>query len=208
VKRLFLQLLAIVLALLVVFGAASPLGVEGFFDPARWASAGTPAVALLSIAVLAVDVLLPVPSSLVMTANGALFGAWGGAVVSLIGSVAASVVAYAIGRSRLASQLLRPEEDSRSGALLERWGGLAVALSRPLPLLAEAVGVIAGARRMPFLPFLAASMAGCAPMSSLYALIGAGTRMYTLPLALLAYAVVAGATYALARRTQRLTLDA
>ena len=47
-------------------------------------------VALIGISLLVADVILPVPSSLIMVANGAFFGIALGTILSLIGSLGAS----------------------------------------------------------------------------------------------------------------------
>src|SRR5215510_6002509 len=60
-------------------------------DSARW-------IAAVSIAaLLASDVVLPIPSSIVSTAAGVLLGFWQGAIVIWIGMMAACLIGYALG---------------------------------------------------------------------------------------------------------------
>ncbi len=81
-------------------------------------------VAIVGISLLISDVILPVPSSLVMIANGALFGIVPGTLLSVIGSLGAALVGFFIGR-RGSSFLIRfvpVKEQSRANRLLAKWG--------------------------------------------------------------------------------------
>jgi uncharacterized membrane protein YdjX (TVP38/TMEM64 family) len=92
--------------MLAVFGIAELLALplsSGESPDLGEAGAGA---AALSLALLAGDVLLPVPSSGVMVANGTLFGPVGGSLLSLAGSELAALLGYWLCR--------------RGGALLDR----------------------------------------------------------------------------------------
>ena len=112
----------------------------GFLDRRSWA------VALTGVALLVADVVLPVPSAGVMIAQGAVFGLVAGSVLSLVGGTGATVAAYLVGRrSRgLVERLVSPEQQRRAEAFLDRHGVWAIVVSRPVPMLAETVGIIAG----------------------------------------------------------------
>src|SRR5690606_9981872 len=111
---------------------------------------------------LVVDVFVPVPSSFVMVAHGALFGPWLGTLLSVAGSVGAVLLAYAVGRAGgpLVERLASAEEKARADRLVRRWGAVAVALSRPVPLLAETVAILAGASGIGWLRAALAALAG------------------------------------------------
>ena len=81
--------------MLALFAAAELLGVSLLTDPASWLEQRELLAALLSLGLLLVDVVAPVASSAVMTANGALFGVAGGTLLSLAGSVGAAAIAFA-----------------------------------------------------------------------------------------------------------------
>jgi hypothetical protein len=66
-------------------------------DPAPQLAQDGPAAAAVGVGLLVVDVVLPVPSSAVMVAHGALFGVVLGALLSLLGSVGAAMVGSAWG---------------------------------------------------------------------------------------------------------------
>lgn len=56
---------------------------------------------------------------------------------------------------------------------VDRWGALAIAASRPVPLLAESVSILAGSTAISWRTLLAGSLAGSAPASAIYAYAGA-----------------------------------
>ncbi len=80
----------------------------------------------------------------------------------------------------------------------------AIILTRPLPLIAEAASVLAGARKMNFPIFAAASAAGAIPIAVLYAVVGAGIAQNHSPLTfILIYLMVAGAAFVVAKFLRR-----
>jgi uncharacterized membrane protein YdjX (TVP38/TMEM64 family) len=103
-----------------------------------------------------------VPSSVVMIALGATFGLAVGIVLSVVGSVGGFALGYFIGRRSQGSltSALDGGDVVRAVALVRRWGLLAVAVSRPLPLVAETVAFAAGAFGMRPTPAFAAAVVG------------------------------------------------
>jgi uncharacterized membrane protein YdjX (TVP38/TMEM64 family) len=106
--------------------------------------------ASIGVGLLVIDIVLPVPSSVVMLAHGALFGIVPGAALSVLGRTGNAVVGVLLGRS--AGGLLsrrdarRPSTEHTRGAdLVRRWGLAAVVLTRPVPVLAESTLVAAAA---------------------------------------------------------------
>ncbi|MFL6202880.1 MAG: TVP38/TMEM64 family protein [Thermoanaerobaculia bacterium] len=161
---------------LALFGIVEALDVPFLTDPGPWLSgSGRWGAAAIGVGLLIADVFLPVPASLIMVAHGALFGILGGTLLSLFGGLAASAVGFAVGR-RGGPALHRwvPEDERRrADALLRKWGDLAVVVTRPVPILAESVAILAGTSPLGWRRFLVASAAGLLPVSLLYALTGA-----------------------------------
>lgn len=160
---------------LLLFLLVEWLQVPLLTDPSGSLERGGVWGALLGVGLLIADVVLPVPSSLVMIAHGALFGVAWGTLLSLIGSVGAALSGFALGR-RGGKWLARvvPEEDrARIEQMLERWGALAIVVTRPVPLLAETTAVMAGASAMTWRRAALAALAGSLPAALLYALTGA-----------------------------------
>ena len=189
--------------LLALFLIVEALDVPLLMDPTPWLERGGPVAALVGVLLLTVDVLLPVPSNVVMLANGALFGVVGGTLLSLVGSMGAAVAGFWIGRrgGTILDAFVPATEHRRADSLLERWGVAAIVMTRPLPLLAETVMVLAGASPLGWGRAMVAATLGLLPTCLLYALVGAtaiglreGAITFVLTIA------IAGALGLLARR--------
>lgn len=167
----------IALTLLLLFFAAQAAGFDVEGAPPMPAKAGVLA-AITGIALLIADVFLPIPSSLVMVAHGTLFGVAGGTLLSLAGSVASALTAFAVGRagSGAIRRLITPREHEYASSLLARWGVTAVALTRPVPILAETVAILAGSSRLTWLQTAIAAAAGSIVPALAYAWAGAHAR--------------------------------
>jgi uncharacterized membrane protein YdjX (TVP38/TMEM64 family) len=161
---LVLALAALVMVVAVLVAEAA--GPDALNDPATWQSDATPAVAAASSGLLAADALLPVPSSVVMTLNGTVFGVAAGTLVSLLGATASAAIAFAVG-TRFTGDVGRP-----FGPAMARHGAVVVAVTRPLPIAAELAAATAGATGMPLRRFLPAAACGATVTSFVYALAG------------------------------------
>lgn len=169
---------AIASTILVIFFAASSAGIAVLNDPTAAMGDARPLAAMAGVLLLVADVLLPVPSSLVMVANGALFGGLLGTLLSLIGSVASALTAFAIGRAGNGAirRFVTPNEHDRAGALLARWGVVAIAVSRPIPIVAETVAILAGSSPLRWRDVTVAAAAGSIVPAAAYAWAGAHAR--------------------------------
>ncbi len=106
---------------------------------------------------LALDVVLPVPSSIVSTAAGVLLGFWRGAVVVWTGMMVACLLGYALGAraAGLARRFVGEPGLERADSLVRRYGDWTIVMCRPVPVLAEASVIFAGLVGAPFVRFLA-----------------------------------------------------
>ncbi len=166
---------AVMAAMLLTFAVVEAAGVEWLSDPRPLLDAGGVLAAVTGIGLLVADVLLPVPSSGVMLAHGALFGILVGATLSLVGSLSAFSLGFALGRrgERAVERLVAEEERSRADQLLRRWGVLAIVVTRPVPILAETVAFMAGSSPLGWRTSLGAALVGSLPAAVLYAVAGA-----------------------------------
>ena len=174
-KRYIQMAAVLIVCFTILFLIVEALHVPLLSDPTPWMKHGGVIAAVVGVSLLVADVLLPVPSSLVMVAHGALFGVLWGTVLSLLGSVGAAVFGFAIGRrgGRLMERIATPGERAQARSVLARWGTLAIIVTRPVPLLAETVAIMAGASSMTWRSLIVASFAGSLPPALLYALTGA-----------------------------------
>lgn len=172
--RWFWLTLAVVALILVPFF----LFEEYFTALADRAASGqlsTPwALAVIS-GLLALDVFLPVPSSVVSAAAGLLLGFWRGAAVVWAGMMVSCALAYIVGArsSRLAGRLVGADGLARAAVAAERYGLAALAFCRPVPVLAETSVIFAGVMRVPFARFMAICAWSNLGIAVVYAGIGA-----------------------------------
>lgn len=176
-RTLFLTLavLALIIIPFCLFGASIDAWTVRLLRQAAdhpWATG-----ALLS-ALLATDIVLPVPSSLASTACGMVLGLFGGTCASFAGMSVSALAGYALGRwaAPAARRLLGEREAAILEALHRRHGVWLLLALRPVPVLAEASVLFSGIVRMPFGRALTATFVGNAGVSLVYAAIGAGGR--------------------------------
>lgn len=145
---LVVALLAFVLVPFALVGAQADAWALGLLEALRdrpgW-------VALALVALLAADVVAPVPSSVASVLAGALVGFAGGALASFVGMTLGCGVGYLLGRSagRGGARRLLGSELERLEAGWARWGDAFLVVARPVPVLAEASVIAAGMGAMP-----------------------------------------------------------
>lgn len=131
--------------------------------------------AIIALILLA-DILLPVPSSLVSGLAGALLGFWSGVLVIWLGMSAGCLLGYWLGRSAGHAAMRRivgPAQTERARALFAGKGGVALVVTRAVPVLAEALVLGAGAARMPLVSFMLLTGAANLAVALAYAAVGA-----------------------------------
>lgn len=189
----------------LLFVVVESFGIPILHDPSSWLEQGGTLAAVVGVGLLTVDVFLPVPSSVVMLLHGALFGVWLGMLLSLAGSMGAAVVGFALGRigGPLLERLVSPAERAQADRLLERWGVLAIIITRPVPILAETVVILAGASPLSWGRAVAASLVGSLPAALLYALAGStAARWGNGLLVFAAVLILAGIAWLVGRRIE------
>jgi len=124
---------------------------------------------------LAADVLLPVPSSVVAVAAGMRLGFLGAVATIAIGSTLGCLVGWVLGRGLGRPGLRRfvgLDALARFDVLIDRYGVGALLLARPIPVLAEASVIAAGAGRFGLVRTLGWTTAANVVVALVYA--GAG----------------------------------
>lgn len=130
-------------------------------------------LALLLVTLLALDVLLPVPSSLVALLAVAALGAIGGYLVIFIGLCLGASLGYWLGAGyfRLLSNWLGLRT-WQPGQLAYRLSTLSLVCLRGVPVLAETSVLAAGMQRYPLRQFLLVTTLANAGLALVYAAIG------------------------------------
>jgi uncharacterized membrane protein YdjX (TVP38/TMEM64 family) len=132
---------------------------------------------VVSIALLVADaVFLPLPATIILVANGLVFGLWTGAIVSLTGSLLGGTIAYAIGRyfgRELLARFLSTERLDATDRIMAKYGGWALVLERWIPgVPGDPMSYAAGITRMPFIKFLVLTSIGLIPANVVAAYVG------------------------------------
>jgi uncharacterized membrane protein YdjX (TVP38/TMEM64 family) len=153
---------------------------------------------------LALDVVLPVPSSIVSTAAGVLLGFWRGAAVIWAGMMVACLIGYALGAraSGLARRFVGAAGLQRAESLVQRYGDWTIVICRPVPVLAEASVIFAGLVGAPFARFLTLTALSNLGIAIGYAAFGAfSMRVDSFLVAFLGALVIPGAAIGLVKLT-------
>ncbi len=175
-RRYLLLIAGLLIIFLSLFLLAEALGIPLLTEPTPWLKQRGLAAAAVGVGLLIADVLLPIPSSLVMIAHGAVFGVPVGTLLSLAGSEGAALAGFALGRyggAPLIARLVSSTERERIDRLLARYGALAIVVTRPVPLIAETTAIMAGASPLGWGRTALAALVGSLPPALLYALTGA-----------------------------------
>lgn len=161
-----------------------------------WITRAGAGSALTVVALLAVDLFLPIPSSIVMVLSGAAFGVWWGSLLSIVGSVGGEWLGFELVRRygrRASAAIVGDDEIDRLGRVFATHGAAAIVVTRALPVVMETMSVVAGLSRMTRRTFLVASLIGTAPIVVIYAYAGAVSRETgsTIPAIIMLIAVAA-----------------
>ncbi|MHC4925690.1 MAG: TVP38/TMEM64 family protein [Planctomycetota bacterium] len=130
----------------------------------------------LVVALLASDVLLPIPSSIVSTLAGAVLGLAAGATASFAGMTLGCFIGHGIGRTAgkdVARRLIGQRELERLQAGASRHGDWSVVAARAVPVLAEASTLFAGIGSMRLSRFMKLTALSNLGISLAYAGVGA-----------------------------------
>jgi uncharacterized membrane protein YdjX (TVP38/TMEM64 family) len=133
-------------------------------------------ITLAVIVFLLIDIVLPVPSSFVLTTTGYLLGAAWGTAVCFVGLTCASLGGYALGRyagGPLAQRVVGRAQLDRFADLSLRYGDALLVAFRAMPVLAEATTILAGISHMPLPRFVLVVSIGNLVVAGVYAWIGA-----------------------------------
>lgn len=127
---------------------------------------------IVGVGLLVVDVLLPIPSSFVSIGLCWSLGPWLGGLAIALGMTMGFVSGYWIGYAFSSFVQKRT-----SGAQAAKFFGItrnrpliAIAITRPLPVLSEAIAMMSGVFRVPFLPALVVASLSSTGVGAIYAI--------------------------------------
>jgi uncharacterized membrane protein YdjX (TVP38/TMEM64 family) len=133
----------------------------------------------IGVGLLVSDLVLPIPTTGVIGGLGAALGTVPAFCFGWLGLSLAGLLGYGLARlggERWAKRLVPPAEQERYRVWFDGWGGLAVVLSRMLPVLPEVLSVLAGLYGMRARRFVPAVVLGSLPPAWIFAWLGAQAR--------------------------------
>lgn len=144
--------------------------------------------AAVIVGLLASDIFLPIPSSVLCTAAGWQLGVVVGTVVAWTGLSSGAVLGFALARwlgQPLVRWLTTEEQLVKAAALIQRLGPWLLVVGRGIPVVAEASVLFVGMHRMTWRTFLPPVLLSNLGLAIAYAAFGKfAERMQWLPLAL------------------------
>ena len=146
--------------------------VQGFLkqEDAPWL------VSAILAGLLAADLVLPIPSSVLSTAAGYLLGLWTGSFVTWAGMTLGCLIGYGLGATagrKLTRRIAGDDELERASHAQSRFGDWTIVIFRAVPVLAEASVLFAGIAGMPVRRFLLLTTLSNAGIALAYAAVGA-----------------------------------
>ena len=150
--------------------------------------ASLPITVAAMLGLLASDIFLPVPSSMVSTLGGWRLGWFAGTLVSWLGLSLGATAGYAFARRwgrPFALWFTRADELERMATLSQQYGSLILILTRGVPVLAEASVLLMGIHQLSWRRFLPAVLLSNLGIAFAYSTFGDfAERHGWLPLAL------------------------
>ena len=136
-----------------------------------------------SIGLMVVHSFVPFPAEVVALANGMVYGPVWGAVITWIGAMLGGSAAFGLTRwigQPLVTRLLSASQQTRLATWSTKRGGIALLLSRLMPLIAfNLINYAAGLTGISWWTFLWATGLGILPFTILLAILG--DHMLTMP---------------------------
>lgn len=174
IKWILLTVIIVFLLLIpfVLFGDSLDNWTNSFFQ-----SGPSKLIASIFIGfLLSIDIVAPIPSSIVSTAGGYFLGFIGGTLISLVSMTISCLIGYWIGTRfgrPAALRFVDTKEISRFESLQKKYGDWIIIISRSVPLLAETSVLFAGIGRMKFSRFISMVTISNLGISVVYAAVGA-----------------------------------
>jgi 3-dehydroquinate synthase len=178
-RRLLRPLLVVTMVLVVPIVLLAVRGESFATQLERWQTSPPPPMTLAAmvVAILAVDVVLPVPSGPISTLAGSHLGVALGTAASTLGMTIGAIIAFALARGFMWNRE-RTREAAEVQPALEAeqacrdHGPWLLVITRPLPIVAEAAVLLVGGLHMPWRNFLPPVIASNLVISATYALLG------------------------------------
>lgn len=169
---LVLAILLIILVPFLIFGESIETWLNYFLN----SSPPKLLVGIVITGLLSIDILAPVPSSIVSTAGGYFLGFVLGTLISFSGMTISCLIGYYLGSklgNPISERLVGFHELSKLEKLQNKYGNWIIIISRAVPVLSDASILVAGIGRMPLNRFILLILLSNLGISLVYSAIGA-----------------------------------
>ena len=149
---LMLLVLAIPIVPFLFFGEAFEIELQSYLRQ----DASESDLRLIVVALLSVDIFLPVPSSVISTVSGWRLGWLQGTLATWIGMTIGAIVGYLFALwlgPRFAGWFCRGDDLEGMKVLMRRFGPSVLVMTRAIPVFAEASVLLAGLHQLAFKRF-------------------------------------------------------
>jgi 3-dehydroquinate synthase len=176
-KHIPLILASIFLFLFIIFEASGLITLEKINILVL--ESGSFAAAIIII-FLIIDLILPMPSTVLMTFSGAFYGVFIGTLINVTGSLLASLAGFAITRKLGKTRLFLDKTEKRSmDEWFIRWGEGILIISKMIPIVSETMACFVGLTRISWRKFIILSLLGIIPVSVYYAYVGSTSENFS-----------------------------
>lgn len=133
---------------------------------------------VVSIGLMVAQVIVVgIPATIVLFANGVAFGTSGGAAINIVGRMLGAIVAFGIarmlGKGAVEKLMGKISHTQKFEAWMERWGGWAVFATRAIPgMPSDILSYVAGFTKVSWKTYTVATFFGFLPQSIMYAWVG------------------------------------
>lgn len=167
-KSLWVPLIISIAAVSLIFVFFE--GLEGHFrETLESAQSQVKTFAVLSFGILVSDIVLPVPSSIILYLNGWVLGLLNGFLLSYFALQLSACLGYILGQK---TSFGKPQSFEKSSLWVEKYGFLAILVSRGIPILSESISYTAGFNKMSGRTFFISNLIGYLPICFLFSYFG------------------------------------
>jgi uncharacterized membrane protein YdjX (TVP38/TMEM64 family) len=161
---------------LVPFGILMTVYEQDPFEVMVRAVEGKAVAGLICFSLLASDVFLPIPSSMVAVVSGGALGALAGGLLNWISITVGHSIGFALARKwgrPLVERFVGAAALTEADRAWQRGATAGLIISRPIPVLAEALSMFAGLTGFSWKRFVLVALVANAPHSFIYSWAGA-----------------------------------
>jgi uncharacterized membrane protein YdjX (TVP38/TMEM64 family) len=130
---------------------------------------------IIIILILISDIITPIPSSIVMTISGNIYGFFWGAIISYIGAVLSALLGFLLFRNygrKKTLHILGKKEYASMNKYFRVYGETIIIISRMFPMVTEVISCFAGLTKISIKRFFILVSLGTLPMVFYYAYFG------------------------------------